>query len=138
MFEVTVEGTGTRVSIDDAEAVGFYRLLRVTAEDRASAGRRAMEIVRADWETGRRGPHSRINRGRTPDLRVDGIEVLPWWHRFIPLKFTKTEIALENCKRKAAYLPERTQVHRVQHIGKWRKRVKSFIRFFQRLLGNTA
>jgi hypothetical protein len=24
----------------------------------------------------------------------------------------------------------RAQVHGVQHIGKWRKRVKSFIRFF--------
>ena len=78
-FEVTVEGTGIRVAIDDAEAVGFYRLLRVIAEDPVSAGRRAMEIVRADWET---GPHSRINRGRTPDLSVDGVEVLPWWHRF--------------------------------------------------------
>jgi len=29
-------------------------------------------------------------------------------------------------------------VHRVQHIGKRRKRVKSFIRFLWRLLGNIA
>jgi hypothetical protein len=49
-----------------------------------------------------------------------------------------------NCIRefqgKAAhlFLPECSQVHRVQHIGKWRKRVKSFIRFFWCLLGNTA
>jgi hypothetical protein len=80
MFEVTVQGTGIRVAIDDAEAVGFYRLLNVIAEDGASAGRRAMEIVRGDWDTGQ---HSRINRGRTPDLRVEGIQVLPWWHRFM-------------------------------------------------------
>jgi len=54
------------------------------------------------------------------------------------LKFTKTEIALENSKENAAHLPERTQVHRVQHIDKSRERVRFFIRFFLPLLGKMA
>jgi hypothetical protein len=56
-----------------------------------------------------------------------------------PVEIYEDGNCIREFQEKSGILTETcTQVHRVQHIGKWRKRVKSFIRFFQRLLGNTA
>jgi len=83
VYGVTVEGRGIRVGIEDQDAVGFFRLVRVVALDVATAKNRATALVQAEWDA---GPHRRLNRGNDPQLRVDSVSALPWWHRFLPAR----------------------------------------------------
>ncbi len=69
LFEVTVKGRGIRLVVADGEAVGFFRLVCVWAEDRQLAETRAMAQVNADW---RNGVHA--NREKTcRRARHDGV-----------------------------------------------------------------
>jgi len=45
-FEVTVKGRGIRLVVADGEALGFFRLVRVWAEDRQRAETRALRLTR--------------------------------------------------------------------------------------------
>jgi len=46
LFEVSVKGRGIRPVVADGEAAGFFRLVRVWAEDRQRAETRAMRSTR--------------------------------------------------------------------------------------------
>jgi hypothetical protein len=83
MFEVTVEGRGIILRVGDGDVVGFFRLVRVVAQDQGSAETQALTLVRSEWEA---SPNARLNRGSAPRLHVDGVATLPWWHRFLPAR----------------------------------------------------
>src|SRR6185437_42815 len=67
LFEVTAKGRGIRPVVADGEAAGFFRSVRVWAEDRRRAETRAIAQVNSDWRK-RRNPcaptvlHCRDNR----------------------------------------------------------------------------
>jgi len=82
-FELTVLGRGILLPVADENALGFFRLVRVTARDQRTAESKALELVRSEWDA---SPNSRLNRGAAPQLRIDGVATLPWWHRFLPAR----------------------------------------------------
>jgi len=82
-FDVTVLGRGILLRVGNGDALGFFRLVRVTADDQSSAETKALALVRSEWEA---SPNARINRGSAPQLRVDSIGILPWWHRWLPAR----------------------------------------------------
>ena len=79
-FEVTVHGRGIRLAMGGSDATSFFRLVRVTAQDGASAERKALALVQSDWDD---GPKARLNRGAKPILSIEAVALLPWWHRFL-------------------------------------------------------
>ena len=81
LFEVTVKGRGIRLAVADGEAVGFFRLVRVSDNHRPGAEAQAMKRVATDW---RQGTRATINRGDMPTLTIDQTVRLPWWRRFVP------------------------------------------------------
>ena len=92
-FEVTVEAHDILLPVDERDAVGFFRLVRVVADDHVSAETQALALVCSEWEA---SPNARLNRGSAPRLSIDGVAPLPWWHRFLRARrgyifFTKDE-----------------------------------------------
>ena len=82
-FEVTVQGRGIHVRIDEIDATSFFRLVRVVAVDRARAEAKALSRVAADWS---KSPYADRNSGFSPRLRVDSVALLPWWYRFLSVR----------------------------------------------------
>ena len=83
LFEVTVKGCGIRLAVVDGEAVGFFRLVRVRAEDRPRAETKAIAQVNADW---RNDVHASRNKGGALALTIDRTAQLSWWNHFVPRK----------------------------------------------------
>lgn len=79
-YEVTVQGQGIAMPVDASIAVGFLRLVAVTAPDPVEAENRAIERVKSDWNS---GAYALTNRGGPPYLTINNIGVLSWWHRFL-------------------------------------------------------
>jgi hypothetical protein len=79
-YEITVQGQGIVVPIDTSLAVGFLRLVHVTALEPLEAEKRAVERVKSDWNC---GPYALRNRGGPPYLTINNIGVLSWWHRVL-------------------------------------------------------
>jgi len=80
VFEVTVEGRGFRITIQDKVVGTFIRLVRIVASNERDAEVRALALVRTEWEA---SPNARLNQGSAPRLRVETVAKLPWWHRFL-------------------------------------------------------
>lgn len=82
-FSVLIEGSGIDVPIADPDtaAAGFFASRVVFAENAAQAGRRAVEVIAADWEP--QTDHGRVNRGARPTLVVDSTRALSWWRGFL-------------------------------------------------------
>jgi hypothetical protein len=68
------------VPVQGSLAVGFFRLIQVTARDPVEAQERAIDIVRSEWHS---GPNSSVNRSGMLCLTIDTIGLLSWWHRFL-------------------------------------------------------
>lgn len=79
-YEITVQGRGIALPIDDAVAVGFLRLVQVRARDPLEAQVRAVQLVQSEWARSR---YACGNRGGTPYLTISNIGLLSWWHRFL-------------------------------------------------------
>jgi hypothetical protein len=82
-YEVTVVGTGIRVPVEDREAVGFFRLIRVSAADPTDAEAKAVPRLHADWQS---TVHAQLNQGVAPTVLVEKACTLPWWYRFLPAR----------------------------------------------------
>jgi hypothetical protein len=79
-YEVTVQGRGIAVPVEGSLAVGFLRLIQVTARDPVEARERAIERARSEWHS---GAHASANRSGMLYLTIDTIGLLSWWHRFL-------------------------------------------------------
>jgi len=79
-YEVTVQGRGVAVPIQDSVAIGFFRLVQVRARDPVEAEVRAVEVVKADWSS---SAYAFRNRGAAPYLTVFRVGLLSWWHRLL-------------------------------------------------------
>ena len=79
-YEVTVQGRGIVVPVEGSLAVGFFRLIQVTARDPVEAQERAIECARSDWHS---GAHASSNRSGMLYLTIETIGLLSWWHRFL-------------------------------------------------------
>lgn len=79
-YEVTVQGRGIALPIEDVVAIGFLRLVQLRARDPLEAEIRAVEIVRSDWVS---SPHAARNLGAAPYLTISRIGSLHWWHRLL-------------------------------------------------------
>jgi hypothetical protein len=79
-YEVTVQGRGIAVPIQDSVAVGFLRLVQVRARDPVQAQERAVERVRSEWHS---GPNAAMNRSGMLYLTIDTIGLLSWWQRLL-------------------------------------------------------
>jgi hypothetical protein len=81
MFEVTVVASGIRLPMNGREAVGFFRMMKVSAVNPVGAETEAVSRARAEWySTG----HAKLNQGAPPTFRVEQTSTLPWWSRFLP------------------------------------------------------
>jgi hypothetical protein len=79
-YEVTVQGRGIALPLETEVAIGFYKLVQLRALDPLEAQERAIERVRADWDT---SVHAARNRGGSPGLTIEAIGVLSFWHRLL-------------------------------------------------------
>jgi hypothetical protein len=79
-YEVTVQGQGIAVPIDEAVAVGFLRLVQVRARDPLAAEIHAVRLVESDWA---RSVYAFRNRGGAPYLTISQVGLMSWWHRFL-------------------------------------------------------
>lgn len=79
-YEVTVQGRGIAIRIEGSVAVGFLRIVQVSATDPVDAQEQAVEIVKSEWEL---GPRARSNRGALPYLTIDAIGILSWRQRLL-------------------------------------------------------
>lgn len=79
-YEITVQGRGIALPIDDAVAVGFLRLIQVRARDPLEAQVRAVQLVESEWAA---SLYSLRNRGGRPYLTISNLGLLSWWHRFL-------------------------------------------------------
>jgi hypothetical protein len=79
-YEVTVQGRGIVVPVQAALAVGFLRIVQVTAGNPVAAQERALDQVRSEWH---RGSCASANRSGMLYLTVDTIGLLSWWHRLL-------------------------------------------------------
>ena len=79
-YEITVQGQGIAVPVQAACAVGFFRLIQLSARDPVEAQERAVARVKSDWNC---GPYALTNRGGPPHLTVTCIGILSWWHRLL-------------------------------------------------------
>jgi hypothetical protein len=81
IYEVRLVAVGIRLPIGGREAVGFFRLLRVSATDPAGAEAKAVALLHLEWQsTG----HAKLNQGVSPMIRVETTSTLPWWYGFLP------------------------------------------------------
>ncbi len=79
-YEVTVQGRGIALPIEDAVAIGFLRLVQLRASDPVEAEIRAVELVRSDWAS---SAYAVRNLGAAPHLTISRIGSLHWWHRLL-------------------------------------------------------
>jgi hypothetical protein len=79
-YEITVQGRGIALPVEDAVAVGFLRLVQVSARDPLEAEVRAVQLVQSEWATSH---YAFRNRGGTPYLTISNTGLLSWWHRFL-------------------------------------------------------
>ena len=79
-YEVTVQGRGIVVPIETSLAVGFLRIVQVSASDPVNAEVRAVELVGTEWSS---SSYALDNRGGTPYLTIVRIGLLSWWHKFL-------------------------------------------------------
>lgn len=82
-YDVIVQGRGIRVPVGEGIAVGFFRVVRVSAADPLDTEQSALGLARADWDS---DPSARLNRGDPPRLTIDSIAKLPWWRRLFQRK----------------------------------------------------
>lgn len=61
-------------------AVGFLRLVQVSARNPLEAEVRAVQLVQSEWAT---SGHAGKNLGGAPYLTISNIGLLSWWHRFL-------------------------------------------------------
>ena len=92
-YDVVVQGRGIRVPIGAGVAVGFFRVVRVTAGDPRDATQRALNLAEAHWNA---SPSATLNRGDAPKFTVDSVAVLPWWRRFLQGKMGYTFYSKED------------------------------------------
>ena len=79
-YDVVVQGRGLSVPVGAGVAVGFFRVVRVTANDPHDASQRALRLAQAHWNA---SPNVTLNRGDAPKFTVDSVAALPWWRRFL-------------------------------------------------------
>jgi len=79
-YEVTVQGRGIALPIDTSLAVGFLRIVRVSAGNPVEAEVRAVELVRSEWAG---SDYASANRSDPPHLTITAIGVLSWWARVL-------------------------------------------------------
>ncbi|HLJ37554.1 MAG TPA: hypothetical protein VKT54_04000 [Steroidobacteraceae bacterium] len=79
-YEITVQGHGIALPLEDSVAVGFLRLVQLRAATPLEAEVRAVELVRSDWAA---SPHAARNLGAAPYLTISRIGLLSWWHRLL-------------------------------------------------------
>ena len=79
-YEVTVQGRGIALPIEETVAVGFLRLVQVSCRDPLDAQVRAVQLVQSEWDA---SFYSFRNRGGSPYLTISNIGLLSWWHRFL-------------------------------------------------------
>ncbi|HTC17364.1 MAG TPA: hypothetical protein VK695_16285 [Steroidobacteraceae bacterium] len=79
-YEVTVQGRGIALPMETSVAIGFFKLVQLRSADPRAAEVRAIERVRADWES---SAHALRNRGGAPALTIASIGLLSWWHRLL-------------------------------------------------------
>jgi hypothetical protein len=76
-YEVTVQGRGIAVPIDNSVAVGFLRLVQVRARDPVEAEVRAVDVVKSEWAS---SAYAFRNRSGAPYLTIFRTGLLSWWH----------------------------------------------------------
>jgi hypothetical protein len=79
-FEVTVQGQGIAVPIDTALAIGFLRIVQLSARDPVEAEIRAVERVKSEWAS---SIYALSDRSGPPYLTINRIGTLSWWHRVL-------------------------------------------------------
>jgi hypothetical protein len=79
-YEVTVQGQGIAVPIDTSLAIGFLRIVQVSAGDSVEAEIRAVELVRSEWAS---SAYAFRDRSGPPYLTINRIGLLSWWHRVL-------------------------------------------------------
>jgi len=79
-YEITVQGHGIALPLEDCVAVGFLTLVQLRAANPLEAEVRAVELVRSDWAA---SPHASRNLGAAPYLTISRIGLLSWWHRLL-------------------------------------------------------
>jgi hypothetical protein len=82
-YDVIVQGRGIRVPVGAAVAVGFFRVVRVSASDPHNAEQNALGLAKAHWDS---SPSATLNRGDAPRFTIDSVAKLPWWRRFVQAK----------------------------------------------------
>jgi len=61
-------------------AVGFLRLVHVTANDPVEAEKQAIGLVKSEWDS---SDYASTDRGGPPHLTINTVGVLSWWHRLL-------------------------------------------------------
>ena len=79
-YEVTVQGRGIALPLDDSVAIGFLRLVQLRAGDPVEAEARAVELVQSDWAS---SAYAGRNLGGAPYLTISRVGLLRWWHRLL-------------------------------------------------------
>jgi hypothetical protein len=68
------------VPIDTSLAIGFLRIVQVSARHPVEAEIRAVELVRSEWAS---SAYASSNRSGAPYLTINRIGMLSWWHRVL-------------------------------------------------------
>jgi hypothetical protein len=79
-YEITVQGQGIAVPIDSSVAVGFLRIVQVSARDPVAAEICAVDLVRSEWTS---SAYAFRDRSGPPYLTIARIGLLSWWHRIL-------------------------------------------------------
>jgi hypothetical protein len=79
-YEITVQGQGIAVPIDTSVAVGFLRIVQVSASDPVAAEICAVELVSSEWSS---SAYVLRDRSGPPYLTIARIGLLSWWHRML-------------------------------------------------------
>ena len=79
-YEITVQGRGIAVPIAASVAVGFLRIVQVSARDPVAAEVSAVELVRSEWIS---SAYAFRDRSGPPNLTIARIGLLSWWHRIL-------------------------------------------------------
>jgi len=66
--------------MDTSLAIGFLRIVQLSAGDPVEAEIRAVELVRSEWV---RSTYACRDRGGPPYLTINRIGLLSWWHRLL-------------------------------------------------------
>ena len=74
-YEVTVQGRGIAVPMQTSLAVGFLRLVHVSANDPVEAEKQAIGLVKSEWDS---SDYASTDRGGPPHLTINTVGVLSW------------------------------------------------------------